>query len=70
MCYFHSQLPFDGLLDFQQSRVAILHHLAGVKVHKMIMLAELVGTFVLGAIVSELVFDHQVAVQTQFDGVV
>ena len=70
MCNFHAQLPFDGLLDLQQPRVAVLHHLASVEVHKMVILAEFVRAFVLGAVVSELVFDHQIAVQEQFDGVV
>ena len=70
MCNLHSQFPFNRLLNLEQSWVAILHHLAGVEVHKMVMLAEFVRAFVLGAVVSELVFDHQIAVQEQFDGVV
>ena len=70
MCDFHPQFSLDGLLDLQQPRVAVLHHLAGVEVHKMIVLPELVRTLVLGAVVAELVFDDQVAVQKQLDGVV
>ena len=66
----HPQLSFDGLLDLQQPGVAIFHHLTRVKVDKMIVLPELVRALVLGAVVTELVFDHQITVQKQFDGVV
>ncbi len=67
---FHTQLPLDGLLDFQQSGIAVLHYLAGVEIHKMVVLAELVRTLVLCAVVAELVLDYQIAVQQQLDGVV
>ena len=66
----YPQILFDGLLDFQQSGIAVLQHFSGVQIDEMVMLPELVRTFVLGAVVAELVFDHQIAVQEQLDGVV
>ena len=70
LCDLNAKLLFDSLLDFHEPRVAILQHLAGLQIHKMVVLAEFVRTLVLGAVVAELVLDHQVAVQKQLDGVV
>jgi len=67
---FNTQLFLNGALDFQQARVAELHHLFRLNVNEMVVLAELVGAFVLGAVVPKLVLDDQSAVQQQFDGVV
>ena len=67
---FNAQMFLNRLLDFQQSWVAKLQHLLGFNVDEVVVLAELVGTLVLSAVVSKLVLDDQSAVQQQFDGVV
>ena len=59
----YAQLLFNRPLDFKQARVAELHYSLRFQVDEMVVLAELVGAFVLRAIVSELVLDDQAAVQ-------
>ena len=66
----NAQLFFNGSLDFKQAWVAELHNLFCLQVDEMVVLAELVGTLVLCAIVPELVLDDQAAVQKQVDGVI
>ena len=70
MCDDHPEFLLDGPLDLLQTGIAVLQHLARVKINKMIVLPELVGPLVLGTVVTELVLDHQVAVEQQHDGVV
>ena len=60
---FNTQLFLDGALDFQQAWVAELHDGFRFQIDEMIMLAELVRALVLCAIVPELVFDDQAAVE-------
>ena len=59
----HAQLLFNRLLNLQQARVAELHDLFRIDVDEMVVLAELVGTLVLCAVVPKLVLDDQSAVQ-------
>lgn len=66
----HTEFFLNGLLDLQQPRIAILHDFPGVEVDEMVVLAELVRTFVLGTVMAKLVLDHQIAVQQQLNGVV
>ena len=70
MRYLHTQLFFNRPLDFKQAWVTKLHHRLRLQVNEMVVLAELVGAFVLRAIVSELVLDDQAAVQKQVDGII
>ena len=67
---FHAELFLDRSLDFKQSWVAKLHDLFRFHIDEMVVLAELVGAFVLRAVVSELVLDDQSAVQQQVDGII
>ena len=67
---FHSKLFFDGTLDFQKARVAELHDAFRLQVDEMVVLAELVGAFVLRTVMPELVLDDQAAVEQQVDSVV
>ena len=64
------QLLFTRLLDFKQARVAELHDLFRLDVNEMVVLAELVGTLVLRAVVPKLVLNDQSAVQQQVDGII
>ena len=66
----NTQLVLNGALDFKQTGVAKLHDLFRFHVDEMVVLAELVGAFVLRAVVSELVLDDQSAVQQQVDGII
>ena len=70
MCDFHPEFLLDGLLDFEKPRIAILQYLSRLKINEMVVLPELVGTLVLGAVVPELVLDHQVGVEQQLNGIV
>ena len=70
MCNLNAQLLFNRPLDFKQARVAELHDRLRLQVDEMVVLAELVGAFILRAIVSELVLDDQTAVQKQVDGII
>ena len=67
---FHSQLLFNGALDFKQTRVAKLHDGFRFHVDEMVVLAELVGTLVLRAVVPKLVLDDQAAVEQKVDGII
>ena len=66
----NTQLFLNRPLDFKQPRVAEFHHLLRLHIDEMVVLAELVGAFVLGAIVPKLVLDDQPAVQQQVDGII
>ena len=66
----NAKLFLDGTLDLKQSRVAKLHDGLRLQVDEMVMLAELVGAFVLRAVVSELVLDDQTAVKQQVDSII
>ena len=66
----NTQLFFNRPLDFKQAWVAELHHRLRLQVNEMVVLAELVGAFVLRAVVPELVLDDQAAVQKQIDGII
>ena len=66
----HAKLLLNRLLDFEKSWVAKLHHVLRLHVDEMVVLAELVGTLVLCAVVPKLVLDDQAAIQQQLDGVV
>ena len=70
MCNLHAKLFLDGALDFQQARVAKLHHVFCLNINEMVVLAELVGTLVLCAIVPKLVLDDQAAIQKQVDSII
>jgi hypothetical protein len=59
----NTQLLLNRPLDLKQSRVAKLHDGLCFQVDEMVMLAELVGAFVLRAVVPELVLDDQAAVE-------
>ena len=66
----NAQLLFDRPLDFKQTGVAELHNSLRLQVDEMVVLAELIGAFVLRAVVSELVLDDQAAVEQQVDGII
>ena len=66
----NTQLFFNRLLDFKQARVAELHDGLRFQVDEMVVLAEFVGTFVLRAVVPELVLDDQAAVQQEVDSII
>ena len=70
MRYLNAQLLFNRPLDFKQAWVAKFHHSLRLQVDEMVVLAELVGAFVLRAIVSKLVLDDQTAVQKQVNGII
>lgn len=59
-----------GLNDLLDPGIAEFNHIARFHIDQVIMLHAVVGLFKLRNIFSELVFDHQVAIQQQFDGVV
>ena len=59
----NTQLLLNRPLDLKQSRVTKLHDGFRLQVDEMVMLAELVGAFVLRAVVPELVLDDQAAVE-------
>ena len=66
----NTQLFLDGALDFEQTRVAKLHDGFRFHVDEMVVLAELVGTLVLRAVVSKLVLDDQTAVEQQVNSII
>ena len=66
----NTQLLLDGSLNLQQSRVAEFHDAFRLQVDEMVVLAELVGSFVLRAVVPKLVLDDQTAVQEQVDSII
>ena len=66
----NTQLFFNRTLDFKEAWVTELHNGLRLQVDEMVMLAELVGAFVLRAVVSELVFDDQTAVEQQVDSII
>ena len=66
----NTQLFFDRLLDFKQSRVAELHDGLRFQIDEMVVLAKLVGAFVLRAVVPKLVLNDQTAVQEQVDSII
>ena len=53
----NTQLFFNRLLDFKQSRVAELHDGLRFQVDEMVVLTKLVRAFVLRAVVPKLVLD-------------
>ena len=55
----NTQLFLNGALDFKQTGVAKLHDLFRFHVDEMVVLAELVGAFVLRTIVPKLVLDDK-----------
>ena len=57
VCDFHVKFFFDGLLNLQKPWVTIFQHLPAVQVNEMIVLAELVRTLILCAVVPELMLD-------------
>ena len=64
------QLLFDGALDFKQTRVAKFHDGFRFHVDEMVVLAELVGTLILRAVVPKLMLDDQAAVEQKVDGII
>ena len=66
----NTQLFLNGTLDFKRTRVAELHDSLRLQVDEMVVLAELVGSFVLRAVVPKLVLDDQATVQKQVDGII
>ena len=66
----NAQLLLNRPLDFKQTRVAELHNGLRLQVDEMVVLAELIGAFVLCTVVSELVLDDQTAVEQQVDGII
>ena len=66
----NTQLFFDRPLDFEQARVTEFHDTLRLQIDEMVVLAELVGAFVLRTVVSKLVFDDQTAVEQQVDSVI
>ena len=67
---FNAQLFFNRPLDLQQARVAELHDGFRLQINEMVVLAELVGAFVLRAVVPKLVLDDQATVQQQVDSII
>ena len=59
----NTQLFLNRPLDFKQARVAKLHDGFRFDVDEMVVLAELVGTLILRAVVPKLVLDDQAAVE-------
>ena len=66
----NTQLFFDRPLDFKQTRVAEFHDGFRFHVDEMVVLAELVGTFILRAVVPKLVLDDQAAVEQKVNGII
>ena len=66
----NTKLFLNRPLDFKQTRVTKLHDVFRLQVDEMVVLAELVGAFVLRAVVSKLVLDDKAAVQKQVDGII
>ena len=66
----HPQLLFYRFLDLQKARVAKLHDGFGFQVDEVVVLAELVGAFVLSAVVPKLVLDDKPTVQKEINGIV
>jgi hypothetical protein len=64
-------IEFAGSLDdFLDPGVTKLDHISGIHVDQVIMLHAPIGLFKLGDILTELMFDHQAAIQQQLDGVI
>ena len=66
----HPQLLFYRFLNLQKAWVTELHDGLRLQVDEVVVLAELVGSFVLSAVVSKLVLDDQAAVKQQLDGII
>ncbi len=66
----NTQLLLNRPLDLQQSRVAKLHDGLRLQIDEMVVLTELVGAFVLRAVVPKLMLDDQAAVQEQIDSII
>ena len=66
----YPQLLFYRFLDLQKARVAELHDGFSLQVDEVVVLAELVGAFVLSAVVPKLVLDDQATVEQQLDGII
>ena len=66
----NTQLFFNRTLNLQQSRVAKFHDGFRFHVDEMVVLAELVGTLVLRAVVPKLMLDDQAAVEQKVDGII
>ena len=66
----NTQLFFDRPLDFKQTWVAKFHDGFRFHVDEMVVLAELVGTLVLSAVVPKLVLDDQAAVEQKVNGII
>ena len=70
MCNLNPQLFFYRFLNLQKAWVAKLHDAFRLNVDEVVVLAELVGAFVLCAVVPKLVLDDQTTVEQQVDGII
>ena len=60
----------DGILDLLNSRIAKFNYFSTFLTDQVVMLSALISFFKLGNVLTKLMFDHQVALQKQFYGVV
>ena len=67
---FHSKFSFDGIFDFRNSGIKKLFDISGISTYKMIVPAQGKRSFKLGAVASEIMFDKQITIEQQFNGVV
>ena len=58
------------VLDTLDTRVAEFHHMMTIETNQMVMLPVPVGCFVLGLALTELVPDHQIALQKKIERIV
>lgn len=58
------------VLDALDTRVAELHHMMTIETNQMVMLPVPVGCFILGRTLTELVPDHQIALQKKIERIV
>lgn len=64
-------VQFTGrFYDLLNAWVTEFQYLSGIKIYQVIMLHAPVCPLKLGNVLAELVFDHQVAIQQQFNGIV
>ena len=60
----------DGILNLLDAGVTKFDNLPAILTNQVIMLFALIGFFKLGDVLPKLMFDHQVAFQQQFNGIV
>ena len=59
-----------SVYNFMNSGIAELNYLTRFNINKMIVLPALICSFELGNVLSELMFDDQIAIEQQLNGII